>query len=416
MATLTAKDRRLLLHLQARALQYFLDNQTPAGLLLDRQRNGGPLYCGGLCSTSATGMGWIALALASAEPYQLLTPSEAVQRVRTGLETALHRLPHECGIMPHFVEAHTGRVHGTDYLSTVDSAWLTAGALWAAAFLRDGELQESATALYERIDWRHWTNPTQSSTPLLRHGQTSRGEFLPYTWDRINGETIFMYVLAAGADKERAVPATVWDQLRPFYGDAGGGRFNNSDLGLFVFQYGLDLLDLETWLPPSGIDLAAEATLATKANCQTCRDLADPFTTYRHYWGLSAGDGPGTRPSDSAYRSYSPAGPIDGTAHLTASLASIASQPDLVLQNLQHAVNDPRWDLQGRYGLRSVNADRGWVSSDTVGIDAGAVIFALDNYLFENRIRTVFHSLPCVRRGLERSGFISRARLQTRAA
>jgi hypothetical protein len=28
---------------------------------------------------------------------------------------------------------------------------------------------------------------------------------------------------------------------------------------LFVFQYGLDLLDLRDWLPPGGVDLAAEA-------------------------------------------------------------------------------------------------------------------------------------------------------------
>jgi hypothetical protein len=416
MATLTAKDRRLLQHLQSQALRYFQDNQTPAGLLLDRQRNGSPLRTDGLCSTAATGMGWIALALASAEPYRLFEHSEAVQRVRTGLQTALHQLPNERGIMPHFVDAQTGRVFGTDHLSTVDSAWLTAGALWAAAFLGDSELQRLATALYDRIDWLHWTNPTHSETPLLSHGQTRDGRFLPHSWDRINGETIFMYVLASGADEKRALPDSVWDHLRPFYGEMAGRRFNNSDLGLFVFQYGLDLLDLENWLPPSGVDLAAEATVATEANYRTCRDLADPFTTYRDYWGLSAGDGPGTRPTDSAYRSYSPAGPIDGTAHLTASVASIAWQPHVVLENLHHAANEHRWNLEGRYGLRSLNADRGWISSDMVGIDAGALILALDNYLFDDRIRTVFHSLPCVQRGLERSGFISRIRVQTRAA
>jgi hypothetical protein len=40
-----------------------------------------------------------------------------------------------------------------------------------------------------------------------------------------------------------------------------------------------------------------------------------------------------------------------------------------------------------------------------VGIDAGAAVLALDNYLMENRVRAVFHELPCVRRGLESLGF-----------
>jgi hypothetical protein len=40
-----------------------------------------------------------------------------------------------------------------------------------------------------------------------------------------------------------------------------------------------------------------------------------------------------------------------------------------------------------------------------VGIDAGAVVLAVDNVLMQNRVRAVFHELPCVRLGLERMGF-----------
>ena len=46
-----------------------------------------------------------------------------------------------------------------------------------------------------------------------------------------------------------------------------------------------------------------------------------------------------------------------------------------------------------------------------VGIDAGAAVLALDNYLNDNRVRKVFHSIPCVQRGLE----CSRVPLSTRA-
>src|SRR4051794_27480519 len=103
-AFLSAAERRFVRGLQRRALRYFLENQTPSGLVLDRQSNQGSRRADGLCSTSATGMGWIAVALASAAPYRLLGRSEAVQRLRTGLDTALHRLPHDHGIVPHFVD------------------------------------------------------------------------------------------------------------------------------------------------------------------------------------------------------------------------------------------------------------------------------------------------------------------------
>jgi hypothetical protein len=40
-----------------------------------------------------------------------------------------------------------------------------------------------------------------------------------------------------------------------------------------------------------------------------------------------------------------------------------------------------------------------------VGIDAGAAVLALDNYLMGDRVRRGFHSLPCVARALEHLGF-----------
>jgi hypothetical protein len=416
MSMLTATDRHLLLDLQRRALEYFLDNQMPSGLILDRQSNRGPRSTHGLCSTAATGMGWIALALASSEPHRLLSPHEAALRIRTGLETALFALPHDRGVVPHFIDSRTGAVYGRDYLSTVETAWLAAGALWASAFLWDSELERLARCFVERIDWHYWTAPAESKSPLLRHGQAADGRFLSCAWDRLNGETVFMYVLATGAAGGHALPVSAWTHLQPFYGTTGGLRFNNSDLGLFVFQYGLDLLDLNGWVAPGELDLAAEAAIATEANYRTCRALAGTFGTFRDYWGLSAGDGPAAPPEGFAYQCYAPGGPIDGTAHVTATLASIAHRPDLVLDNISRAAHDRRWSLPGRYGFSNVNTACGWVGADMVGIDAGAAVLALDNQLHGNRVRNVFHTISCVRRGLERSGFHSRAARPARAA
>jgi hypothetical protein len=306
--------------------------------------------------------------------------------------------------LPHFVHSATGEVHGADHFSTVETAWAVAGALWAAAYLEDSTLEALAAELYERIDWQYWSPPSLARTPgLVCHGKDAKGHFIPWCWDRLNGETAFMYILAVGAHAGRAVSPSSWSHLRTFRGTVAGLTFNNADLGLFVFQYGLDLLDLVRWRAPGVTDLWAEAAVAAEANERTCREAAANFATYRSYWGLSAGDGPGD--SSDIYRAYSPAGPIDGTAHLTASLASVAHLPGAVLDSLRRADRDRTLCPRGRYGFSGVNVDRGWVARDMVGIDAGAVVLAVDNYLHAGRVRAVFHSLGCVRRGLERLDF-----------
>ena len=271
--------------------------RDPTVLVLDRQSNHGPTRQAGPLSISATGMGLIAVALASAAPYRLITKGEAIGRVRAALETGLDRLPVDHGIFPHFVDQETLGPLGEDAFSTVDTSWFLAGACWSAAFLGDADLADLANRIYHRVDWRYWSVASDSTYPwLIRHGKAPSGRFLPSCWDRVNGETLMMYVLAAGADENRALPGESWNSLRPFYGEVQGHRFNNADLGLFVFQYGLDLLDLSRWKSPDGLDLVAEASVATLANRDACRASSARFRTYRRNWGLSAGDGPGRPP------------------------------------------------------------------------------------------------------------------------
>jgi hypothetical protein len=402
---LTPARRDLLAEVQARSFRYFLDNQLPNGLVLDRQSNHGPTREGGWCSTAATGMGLIAIALAAAPPYHFLTPEAAIRRVGAALETALEGLPHDHGIMPHFLDV-TEKIKGLDILSTIDSSWLVAGALWAAAFLRDSHLEALATRLYDRVDWHYWTAPEDADPrPLLRHGKGTDGRFLACAWDRLIGETVFMYVLGAGADGPLALSPASWAALQPFYGTVASLRFNNADLSLFVFQFGLDLLDFERWRPPGSLDLHAEARIATVANHRACLEAASRFATFRRFWGLSEGDGPGDTPDKDDYRDYAPERLNDGTAHLTATLASVAHYPDAVFENLERAWDDRELGACGRYGLSNVNLDRGWISRDMVGIDVGAAILALDNYVNGGRVRAVFQSLACVSRGMERLGF-----------
>ena len=84
-ASASRVDRGLLRLLQRRALRYFLENQGADGLVQDRQANHGPTRRSGPLSISATGMGLIAISLASAPPYRLVDRKAAVDRVRSAL-------------------------------------------------------------------------------------------------------------------------------------------------------------------------------------------------------------------------------------------------------------------------------------------------------------------------------------------
>lgn len=385
-------ERSVLLGLHRDALRYFLDNQLPCGLTLDRQANHGPLRSAGLCSLAATGMGMVALALASEGPHRLLARTEAARRARRAAEAALD-LPQTRGVLPHFVRSSDLAPVGVDARSTIDTAWLVAGALASAALLNDAGLGRLAAELHERVDWDYWVRPDG----LLSHGHDRRGRFLGASWDRFNGETLLLYALAAGRSGRVRRPEDAATT-------AAGITLPSAELGLFVSQYGLEILDVSAGRRPGVPDLIEAAGLAVDANRAVCTAQSARFRTYRDFWGLSAGDGPGEGGAREGYRAYAPEGPIDGTAHITATLASIAHRPAQVWENIISTLRMPL-PLRGRYGFSNVNLDLNWISPDVVGIDLGIAALALDNVLFGGRVRSTFSSLPDLVAGLGRLGF-----------
>lgn len=389
----------LLQRLEKESIQYFVDNQLGHGLILDRQRNFARRGKTGLCSISATGMGLIALALAGEPEFAVLSRRESRKRIARALRTAL-TLRHINGMMPHFVDSRSLAPVGSDAISTIDSAWLLAGALWAAEFTGVPQIRRLVRALVARVNWNAWTNGAPA--PLLRHGASVSGTYLTSVWDRFNAETAFMYLLAIGADETKALPASSWNALELFTGTLGSRTFISSDLGLFTFQYSHLLLDGAKLPPVKGKNLLAESIEGTLANREFCAALREQYRTFQTFWGVSAGDGPPNHPSGpDEYRAYDPQS-VDGTSHIEATVASLEVAPEHVLANLMNA-EEPQWKrLHGRYGYSNVNVDRNFVSRDVVGIDVGAALFALDNTLHNGRVRKVFMRVQPVRRALHR--------------
>jgi hypothetical protein len=388
------KAHRLLEDLQRRQLSYFLENQTDSGLMLDRQHNHSEPDCSGLSSTAATGMGMIAIALAAQPQYRMLTSAQAVSRIEKTLRT-VEKLPQEHGIMPHFLDSKLNVV-GEDHFSTVDSSWLIAGALGSAQILGDTKLMSLAEALYNRIDWRYWANDPAGES-LLSMGKAANGSFLRNRWDKLNAETAFMYVMAFGAQSHRALQKNVLQSLVTMSVD------DWKDMGLFVSQYSNCLLDAEYLWQVMGMDMQQIERNQTEYNNHVCRSLGVLYETYADkLWGLSAGDGPGQ--SGDVYRTYSPTS-ADGTAHVTATLASIEVAPKLVLDNVERAaklrLGPDKLEPLGKYGFSNINVDRRWISRDVVGIDIGAAIMSVDNYLHDNRVKQSFLRLGFVSRAAE---------------
>ncbi|MBU6453461.1 MAG: hypothetical protein KGS72_16895 [Cyanobacteria bacterium REEB67] len=406
--TFGPEQKKLLLRLEGEGIQYFLDNQLDNGLIQDRQTNFEKSHGQYQCSLSATGMGLIAIALASGPQFKKISREDAIARVHKAL-LAAKKLPEVHGMMPHFFDPVTLKWKAPDQVSTIDSSWLIAGGLWAAQYLQDAELSELASELYDRVDWQYWADTdTKSGAPVLSMGMGEDGKRFKSTWDRINSEAAFMYVLAIGA-RQHALPAEAWKALKPYNVKVAGTDLAGGDLGLFSFQYSNDLMDLQRY-PGNQINLHDQSLRAAKANYDTCKSKAGQYRTYKHFWGLSAGDGPPAAAksestdskSEDTYRAYAPGTDVDGTAHVMATLASIDVTPKLVQENIDAAETLKAPKMHGRYGYSNINLDKNWVSKDVVGIDVGVAVIALDNELSGDEVRKLWQALPCSKRAEER--------------
>jgi len=401
-SSLKPADKKVLAQLENEAIKYFLDNQLENGLILDRQTNfDKPVGAGEYsCSISGTGMGLIAIALASGPTHNLISHDEAVARVKKTLLMA-KTLPEDHGMIPHFFDGSTMKWKGCDQSSTIDSAWLVAGGLWAAQYLKDDELKKLANELYDRIDWNYWADKdTASGDPVLCMGMDNKGKRYKSQWDRVNGEVAFMYFLAIGAS-EHPLPAKAWAALKPYNKIVAGQNLASGDLGLFTFQYSNELADLNQY--PGNINLAEMGAMGVAANYQACKELESRYKTFKRFWGLSAGDGPPNKgQTTDAYRAYAPDNDVDGTAHLMATLGSADVVPAFVLKNVHEAEAMKTPKIHGRYGYSNVNLDKDWVSKDVVGIDVGMAVMGLENLLDNNAVRNVWQELPSSKRAIDR--------------
>ncbi len=359
--------------LQIPALRYFLENTNPkTGLVRDRARNFGPTPDDGgyeMASIAATGFGMAVLANACTQ--DLLDCAWAKKSITSTLRFAWSNLEEHDGWLYHFVNWKTGRRFGKSEVSTIDTTWFLAGAIYAAQVFPNSQISRLSDALYRRLDFIAMMTNDDSSPykRTLSMGWVPESGFLSANWDSY-AEQMLLILLGIG-HPTHPLPLETWRAWkRPQEILVDGSVLLGAQLPLFAHQYSFLFLDLRNW--QDGTNYFNNSEIATRRDHTFCKQHPE-FPTYREgFWGLSASD------SAHGYSAFSVENQ-DGTVCPNCAGASIIFAPRLVLASLASWRNGPfAKRIWGRYGfVDSLNVDRGWFDPDVIGITVGALYLAL---------------------------------------
>ena len=330
------------------------------------------------------------------------------------------------GFYYHFLNMTTGRRAGLCELSTIDTTFLLAGMLTAAAFF-DGEneseleIRTLADALYRRVDWPWACNGGATVT----HGWKPESGFLQYRWEGYD-EALLLYILGLGSPTYPLPPESyaAWTstyQWKEIYGHEflyGGA--------LFIHQYSHIWLDLrgieDSFTREKGIDYFENSRRATLVQREYAIRNPLGFAGYgENFWGLTASDGPGWKTLrlggierlffDYVARGV-PYGPDDGTIAPWAAVASLPFAPKIVLSTVRH-FQDQYPQLTGKFCLQcsfnltfpnETSGAIGWTSPYHLGINLGPVVLMCENYRSGLPWR-LMRACPYIVTGLRRAEF-----------
>lgn len=133
-------------------------------------------------SVAATGVGLIALTIAHREGWEENVEDQIIQTLRSmnGLEPRFtpDREP-KSGFFRHWIDPKTGaRAWNSEY-STIDTALLVSGALFAANYFPENdEIRELALKLYKSVDWEGAVADPKTGTLYMIVDEDGRGKAL----------------------------------------------------------------------------------------------------------------------------------------------------------------------------------------------------------------------------------------------
>ena len=401
----TLQSGQYLQHLQKNAFAYFKNEANPLnGLVLDKTASNWPasIAATGLALTSypvAVERGWMSQKLAIRRTLATLRffrdSPQGTDPDATGYR----------GFYYHFLDMQSGRRVWKCELSTVDSAFLFAGMLAAAAYFKDDtleqrEIRDLANALYGRADWQ-WA---QAEDGTIGHGWHPESGFIAHRWQGYD-EGLLLYVLALGSPTLALPPSSFaawastyeWKHCYDFDYLHSGPLFTHQLSHLWIDFRGIQ----DAFMRGKSIDYFENSRRATLIQQRYAIDNPLGFKGYAgECWGITASDGPGPAmfTIDGIKRKFwdyegrgVPSGIDDGTLAPWAVVASLPFAPEIVLPTVHHFIHTLQLHDHHRYGFKaSFNqtyanqvADRssaGWESPYCFGLNVGPIVLMLENY------------------------------------
>src|SRR5436190_21948450 len=284
---------------ERRTFRWFWDTANPRSYLVpDRWPTKS------FSSIAAVGFGLTAYCIGAERGY--VTRAQARDRVLSTLQSllAMPEGPQAAGIAGyhgffyHFLDMQTGARFKDVELSTIDSTWLFAGALFCQSYFdrddpNEKAIRDTAEQLYDRAEWS-WAQPRP---PAITMGWYPEKGFHTYDWRGYN-EAMMVVILALGSPTH-PVGATAWDEWTKTYKWAEFyGQQHVVFAPLFGHQYTHMFIDFrgiqDAYMRAKGIDYFENSRRATLSQRAYANENPGRWKDYGgDIWGLTACDGPG---------------------------------------------------------------------------------------------------------------------------
>jgi hypothetical protein len=416
-----------LVKLQHESFNYFLLETNPVnGLVIDKNEPDWP------ASIAATGLALASYPVAAERGF--MPRAAAVERTLITLRFFWNSpqgpepdaTGHQ-GFYYHFLNMRTGRRAWQSELSTVDSAFLLAGALTAGVYFNAGtsdelEIRTLADALYRRGDWQ-WA---QNRGATVTHGWKPESGFLKYRWQGYD-EALLLYILGLGSPSHPLPEGSYtawastyqWENIYGYEFLFAGPLFIHQLSHIWIDFRGIQ----DAFMLEKGIDYFENSRRATYVQQQYAIDNPHKFDGYGHRcWGITASDGPGPKTININgikrkffnYRGRGvPYGPDDGTLAPWAVVASLPFAPEIVLPALDYFINQVKLKESNPYGFKATynptypvksSNPHGWVSPWHYGLNQGPIILMIENFS-TGLLWRLMRDCPYISSGLRRAGF-----------
>src|SRR5215813_5177430 len=330
------------------------------------------------------------------------------------------------GFFYHFLDIETGRRVWQCELSTIDSAFLFAGALTAASYFdrdtRDEiEIRKLADELYGRVDW----NWARNNGPTLTHGWRPETGFIEHRYEGYD-EGLLLYILGLGSPTHPLPPESYpaycatyqWKKIYDRELLYSGPLFTHQLSHMWIDFRGIR----DEFMREHDSDYFENSRQATFVHQEYAIRNPIKFAGYGEYcWGFTASDGPGwvkgqVNGVEQDFYEYiargAPFGPDDGTVAPWVVIASLPFAPEIVIPTIRH-FEQMNLGMTKKYGFKPsfnesfANSDSStgwWVTPYHFGIDQGPVVLMIENYR-TGLLWNIMKRCPAIVAGLQRAGF-----------